>query len=221
MDFDARLLGQRKLRTQNSEIGWDDHKIVSSQQLDFLCWWDVIFTLSRAPESAILVIRTESCDVHYFLYVHLSLILPNKFLSSEFWVLSSNCSIEYRLLQLLLFHHRVSQEQFGITFLGAFVIDKASLLTVSMYITTRCRPGSTLAHVMACGLTGSSHYLNQCWFIISEVSQNHIGKFHKRYLSHLSLKSTWKLLIYNFIQISWGPIYWLIEAERRIYVSVI
>ena len=64
-------------------FGWDDHKIVSSQQWDFLCWWDVIFTLSRAPESAILVIRT-SWDAHYFLYVHLSLILPNKFLSSEF-----------------------------------------------------------------------------------------------------------------------------------------
>ena len=68
-------------------FGSDDHKIVSSQQWDFLCWWDVIFTLSRALESAIPVIRTESCDVHYFLYVHLSLMLPNKFLSSEFWVI--------------------------------------------------------------------------------------------------------------------------------------
>ena len=70
-------------------FGSDDHKIVSSQQWDFLCWWDVIFTLSRALESAILVIRTESCDVHYFLYVQLSLMLPNKFLSSEsseFWL---------------------------------------------------------------------------------------------------------------------------------------
>ena len=71
-------------------FGSDDHKIVSSQQWDFLCWWDVIFTLSRALESAILVIRTESCDVHYFLYVHLSLMLPNKFLSSEFWVCHDN-----------------------------------------------------------------------------------------------------------------------------------
>ena len=63
--------------------GMDVHKSVSSQQWDFLCWWDVIFTLSRAPDAAILVIRNESCDVHYFLYVHLSLMLPNKFLSSE------------------------------------------------------------------------------------------------------------------------------------------
>ena len=31
------------------------------------------------------------------------------------------------------------------------------------------RTGSTLAHVMACCLTATSHYLNQCWFIVSEV----------------------------------------------------
>ena len=50
--------------------GWDDNKIVLSQQWDFLWWWDVIFKLSRAPGADILVIRNESCDVHYFLYVH-------------------------------------------------------------------------------------------------------------------------------------------------------
>ena len=31
------------------------------------------------------------------------------------------------------------------------------------------RPGSTLAQVMACCLTAPSHYLNQCWLIISKV----------------------------------------------------
>ena len=31
------------------------------------------------------------------------------------------------------------------------------------------RSGSTLAQVMACGLTAPSHYLNQCWLIISKV----------------------------------------------------
>ena len=31
------------------------------------------------------------------------------------------------------------------------------------------RSGSTLAQVMACCLTTPSHYLNQCWLIISEV----------------------------------------------------
>ena len=31
------------------------------------------------------------------------------------------------------------------------------------------RSGSTLAHVMVCCLTAPSHYLNQCWLIISKV----------------------------------------------------
>ena len=33
----------------------------------------------------------------------------------------------------------------------------------------RQRTGSTLAQVMACCLTGPSHYLNQCWLIISKI----------------------------------------------------
>ena len=33
----------------------------------------------------------------------------------------------------------------------------------------RQRSGSTLAQVMACCLTAQSHYLNQCWLIISGV----------------------------------------------------
>ena len=33
----------------------------------------------------------------------------------------------------------------------------------------RCRSGSTLAQVMACCLAAPSHYLNQCWHIISKV----------------------------------------------------
>ena len=33
----------------------------------------------------------------------------------------------------------------------------------------RQKSGSTLAQVMACCLTASSHYLNQCWFTISKV----------------------------------------------------
>ena len=31
------------------------------------------------------------------------------------------------------------------------------------------RSGSTLAHIMACCLTAPSHYLNQCWLIITKV----------------------------------------------------
>ena len=33
----------------------------------------------------------------------------------------------------------------------------------------RHKSGSTLAQVMACCLTAPSHYLNQCWLIISKV----------------------------------------------------
>ena len=33
----------------------------------------------------------------------------------------------------------------------------------------RQRTGSTLAQVMACCLTAPSHYLNQCWLIISKI----------------------------------------------------
>ena len=33
----------------------------------------------------------------------------------------------------------------------------------------RQRSGSTLAQVMACCLTAPSHYLNQCWLIISKI----------------------------------------------------
>ena len=34
---------------------------------------------------------------------------------------------------------------------------------------SRQKTGSTLAQVMACCLTAQSHYLNQCWLIISKV----------------------------------------------------
>ena len=40
------------------------------------------------------------------------------------------------------------------------------------------RSGSTLAQVMACCLTAPSHYLNQCWLIISKVEWHSFkGKF--------------------------------------------
>ena len=57
----------------------------------------------------------------------------------------------------------------------------------------RQRSGSTLAQVMDCCLTAPSHYLNQCWLIISEVQRHSLGQFHKRCLNHQSLKSVWKL----------------------------
>ena len=55
---------------------------------------------------------------------------------------------------------------------------------------------STLAQVMACCLTSPSHYLNQCWLIISKVQWHPSeSKFYTRYLSHQSRKLAWKLLI--------------------------
>ena len=52
----------------------------------------------------------------------------------------------------------------------------------------RQRSGSTLAQVMASYLTAPSHYLNQCWLIISPVTFI-LGQFHERCLNHQSLKS--------------------------------
>ena len=42
------------------------------------------------------------------------------------------------------------------------------------------RSGSTLAQVMAWCLTAPSHYLNQCWLIISKV---HLSHYHKKIIS--------------------------------------
>ena len=66
----------------------------------------------------------------------------------------------------------------------------------------RHRSGSTLAQVMACCLTAPSHYLNQCWLIISKIqwyssegnvtrdilATNHIC-WLENYLSKISIKS--------------------------------
>ena len=64
------------------------------------------------------------------------------------------------------------------------------------------RSGSTLAQVMACCLTAPSHYLNQCWLIISKIQlHSSDGDFtrdtsvindwnwHENYSSKMSLKS--------------------------------
>ena len=43
----------------------------------------------------------------------------------------------------------------------------------------RQRTESTLAQVMACCLTAPSHYLNQCWLVISAFTS---GQSHKKYI---------------------------------------
>ena len=63
----------------------------------------------------------------------------------------------------------------------------------------RHRSGSTLAQVMACCLTAPSHYLNQCWLIISKA-QRHSADSNN--LSHQSLKLAWKSLRQNTTQSS-------------------
>ena len=40
---------------------------------------------------------------------------------------------------------------------------------VTPYAVNRLGSGSTMAQVMACRLTAPSHYLNQCWLLISKV----------------------------------------------------
>ena len=58
------------------------------------------------------------------------------------------------------------------------------------------KSGSTLAQVMAWCLTAPSHYLNQCWLIISKVQWHSSWvQLYQKYLSHQSLKLAWKLLI--------------------------
>ena len=57
------------------------------------------------------------------------------------------------------------------------------------------KSGSTLAQVMACCLTATSHCLNRCRFIISKVPSHPSESNFTRYLSHQSLNLAWKLLI--------------------------
>ena len=53
---------------------------------------------------------------------------------------------------------------------------------------------STVAQIMACSLTAPSHYLCQCWLIISKVPWHSSESNFKRCLSHHSLKLAWKSL---------------------------
>ena len=57
------------------------------------------------------------------------------------------------------------------------------------------RFGSALAQVMICGLTAPSHYLNQCWLIISEVHW-----LWGQSTSHQSLELVWKIAYLKFHQ---------------------
>ena len=69
----------------------------------------------------------------------------------------------------------------------------------------RHRPESTLARVIiiSCYLATPSHYLLEAMLTSHQLSPLTFiyGQFHKRYLSHESLKLVWKVLIKKFIKI--------------------
>ena len=68
----------------------------------------------------------------------------------------------------------------------------------------RHRSGSTLAQVMACCLTAPSHYLNQCWLIISKVlyhSSEDLIKKNQIPISKAWILQAWILNFWSCIQI--------------------
>ena len=65
----------------------------------------------------------------------------------------------------------------------------------------RQRSGSTLAQVMACCLTAPSHYLNQCWLIISKVSDIHLRASSQEIPQPSIIEIIWEikgLLLYEY-----------------------
>ena len=66
----------------------------------------------------------------------------------------------------------------------------------------RHKSGSTLAQVMACCLTAPSHYLNQCWLIISKVqwhsSECNFTKIPQPSVTEISWKITYLKFHSNF-----------------------
>ena len=70
---------------------------------------------------------------------------------------------------------KILQMSIWMTFFAA-ILSKLhwNLLTMIPWIMNNCWSGSTLAQVMACCLTAPSHYLTQCWLIISESSDHQL-----------------------------------------------
>ena len=78
------------------------------------------------------------------------------------------------------------------------------------------RSGLTLAEVMACCLMASSHYLNQCLLIISEVLWS-CGSFHRWCSRYLSFIWIWKITNYYYRHICQGPMSWFFYVRSRIF----
>ena len=82
--------------------------------------------------------------------------------------------------------------------------------------TWRHRSGSTLTQAMAWCLTAPSHYLKQCWLLISKVQwHSSEGNLTKRYLRHQCPKWTWKLFSKIWLKSHRGQ--WVNPSSAYIY----
>ena len=98
--------------------------------------------------------------------------------------------------------------------------------------TWRHRSGSTLAQVMACCLMAPSHYMDQCWLIISEVQwQSHEENLTRdtsatnywnkleNYLSKISLKSPRGQLV-NSLTPGWcGSDFLIVISDYMLHIK--
>ena len=77
------------------------------------------------------------------------------------------------------------------------------------------RTWSNLAQVMACCLTAPSHYLNQCWLIMSELLGAFTwGQFHRKCSRYLSLIWVLNTLIQGYSCIYQRPMGWCSLINR-------
>ena len=146
--------------------------------------------------------------------------------SSGPWTFCKRCWAKLRNVARLWRLNACAKEMVGFTvvFVGSachFSSQAAKISSAATPCTTRSRwprihnekilslthwglaTGSTLAQVMAWCLMAPSHYLNQCWPIISEVNVAFTsGQFHRKCSRYLSLICFWKFLIQECSHIS-------------------
>ena len=78
------------------------------------------------------------------------------------------------------------------------------------------RTGSTLDQLMAYCLTATSHYMKQCWLLISEVlwlspDDNFTVSSQA---SNYSVSWVWKFYFWNYCYISLGPVSEIIQTDQ-------
>ena len=91
------------------------------------------------------------------------------------WITCIYCQCLLLCLSVLLLKIRISDMLFNEhkQFIWCIHLINSLLPSDSIW---RQRSGSTLAQVMACCLSAPSHYLNQCWLIISEAQISTISQ---------------------------------------------